>query len=58
MGGGCEHGFWSLIARAPILVLMLASRLSLVSDFSTEWLDLILSPFWIWKMISHVKVLW
>lgn len=58
MGGGCEHEFWSLIAQTPILVLMLASRLSLVSDFSIEWLDLVVSPLWIQKMISHVKVLW
>lgn len=58
MGRWGEHRFWSLTAWAPILVLMLASRLSLVSDFSIEWLDLILSPLWIQKVISHVKVLW
>ena len=58
MGGGCEHGFWSLTAQTPILVLMLTSRLSLVSDFSIEWLDLVVSPLWIQKMISHVKVWW
>lgn len=58
MGRWGEHWFWSLTAWAPILVLMLASRLSLVSDFSIEWLDLILSPLWIQKVISHVKVLW
>lgn len=39
LGWGVSSEFWSLIAQTPILVLMLASRLSLVSDFSIEWLD-------------------